>query len=66
MTYESVKVDGGKYEILLYENGQLEALRHGQPWQDLTGNNLVYWLAVELRNARVALVDLIANGGLEK
>lgn len=36
----------GKYTVIS-DNGKLNALRYGEPWQDLSGNNLVYWMLVE-------------------
>lgn len=48
---ERIDVADGKYTVVI-DNGKLFALRYGQPWQDLTGNNLVYWLATELQAAR--------------
>jgi len=61
MSYEQVTVADGKYTVQIgvgAHAGHLNALRHGEPWQDLTGNNLVYWLAVELRDARAELKTL--------
>lgn len=49
-----VTVDGGKYRVLMPEKGGLHALRHGEPWRDLAGDNLVYFLAAELQAAREA------------
>jgi hypothetical protein len=63
MSYEQVTVADGKYTVQIgvgLHAGQLNALRYGEPWQDLTGNNLVYWLAVELREARVEVERLKA------
>jgi hypothetical protein len=37
----------GKYTVI-HEPGKLTALRNGEPWQDLVGNNLVYWMLVEV------------------
>lgn len=56
-TEQGFKLDleDGKYTVVLHENGRLEALRHGEPWRELSGDNLVYWLAVELLSARKAL-----------
>jgi|GEM_PF-2171979 len=32
-----------KYTILINENGvPMEALRYGEPWQDIIGDNLIY------------------------
>lgn len=61
MSAEHVTVADGKYTVVIgvgAHAGQLRALRYGDPWQDLTGNNLVYWLAVELREARAKLAAL--------
>lgn len=38
----------GKYTVI-NDNGILTALRHGEPWgRDLVGDNLVYWMLVEV------------------
>lgn len=58
-----VKIDlcEGKYTYIRYKNGGQKALRYGEEWRDLTGDNLVYWLVVELLQARSApLPELIA------
>lgn len=54
---ERIDVCNGKYSVII-DGGNLSALRHGEPWQDLCGNNLVYWLACELRDARAELASL--------
>lgn len=43
-----VDVADGKYTVIVKDAGGIEVLRHGEPWRDETGNNLIYWLAVEL------------------
>lgn len=44
---ERMEFADGKYTVI-NDNGNLTALRHGEPWQrDLTGDNLVYWMLVE-------------------
>ena len=58
-----VKIDlcGGKYTYIRYKNGGQECLRNGEEWRNLTGDNLIYWLVVELLEARSApLPELIA------
>lgn len=52
----TVTVGRGKYTVI-NDKGKLTALRHGEPWreQNLIGDNLVYWLAVELHAAREEL-----------
>lgn len=54
----NISVDNGKYTVIMEANGRLHALRYGQPWQDLSGNNLVYYLAAELGEARERIADL--------
>ena len=54
----TVSVNEGKYTVVFHENGKLEALRYDEPWRDLVGDNLVYWLAVELQNAREELAKI--------
>ena len=59
MTTTQVSVNDGKYTIVIGDNGNMHALRYGEPWgRDLAGDNLVYWLAVELDMARRELASL--------
>lgn len=49
---ERVTVCDGKYTVI-NDHGKLTAERHGEPWQiNLTGNNLVYWMMVEIQHLR--------------
>lgn len=59
MTAARINVDGRKYTVVI-DDGKLSALRYGEPWRDLSGDNLVYWLAVELQAAREALAEVNA------
>lgn len=52
-------LDEGKYTVVIPEvnrDGQfdtnLHALRYGEAWQDLSGNNLVHSMAIELYESR--------------
>lgn len=56
----NVSVDNGKYTVIMEADGRLHALRYGEPWQDLCGNNLVYFLAAELEDARKRLAEVHA------
>ncbi len=48
-----VDVDNGKYTVIIdNKTGGLSALRHGEKWRDCCGDNLIYFLAVELNEAR--------------
>ncbi len=51
---ERLDVADGKYTVI-NNNGTLTALRYGEPWRVLTGDNLLYSLFVELQEARAAL-----------
>jgi hypothetical protein len=53
-----VNVADGKYAVVIPDTGGLHALRHGEPWRDLAGDNLVFYLAVELHEARKQITDL--------
>lgn len=56
MTIEHINLADGKYTVVHNtETGELKALRHGEPWMDLTGNKFVYCLAQELAQARADL-----------
>ena len=48
--------DDGKYAVIS-ENGRQQALRHGEPWRDLTGDNLIYWMMVEIERLRAELAE---------
>ena len=50
-----VVLDAGKYTVIQDAKGRLFALRYGEPWQDLVGNNLVLQLAYQLSAARELL-----------
>lgn len=53
MKYE---FDNGKYTVVSEDGtGKQYALRHGEPWRDLTGDNLIYWMMVEIRVLHDAL-----------
>ena len=46
----TVPLDNGKYCITMKDN-KITETRHGEPWRDLTGDNLMYYLL--LRNAEL-------------
>lgn len=47
-----VKVDDGKYEVIISPDGSARALRYGEEWQDLTGNKFIVAMAIELDEER--------------
>lgn len=60
LTYEYyVEVGNGKYAVYMEKNGTLKALRYGEPWRDLCGDNLVYNLMVELIEAQDKIKEVL-------
>lgn len=39
-----ISLDDNKYTYLRYKDGGQEALRHGEPWRQLSGDNLIYFM----------------------
>lgn len=56
----SIKLDNGKYEILYNATGHFpeKALRYGEPYRDLIGDNLIFFLCSELIAAREEIAKL--------
>ncbi len=57
-----IELDGGKYTAIFEDNGQMKALRHGEPWRDITGDNLTYFLMCEVEKLRDDLSSIGAGG----
>lgn len=56
----------GKYTVI-NDNGVLKALRNGEEWRDLTGDNLIYWMLCavdQLKTENAALKAQAANANL--
>ncbi len=53
----NVKLDDGKYQVLMGQDHRLKALRNGEDWRDLCGDNLVYFLASEVQKLRKIIKD---------
>ena len=62
---ERLRVDtnDGKYAVVQEADGKLHALRYGEPWRELVGDNLVGTLAYDLHAARNTIETLV--GALE-
>jgi len=41
---EKINLDNGKYIVIIHDNYTMEALRYGEPWRNLTGDNLIYYM----------------------
>ncbi len=50
-------LEGGKYEVI-FDKGKLTALRWGEPWRDLTGDNLVLSMVQEIARLKTDLAAL--------
>jgi len=61
MSERKINVCDGKYTVVLHTNGSVSALRYGEEWRDCTGDNLIYWLTIELEEARKKLTDESKN-----
>lgn len=46
----------GKYTVI-FDDGKLSALRYGEPWRDITGDNLIYWMFVEIEELRQFIAE---------
>lgn len=47
MSKQEISLEDGKY-VLTLEDHKLTATRHGEPWQDFTGNKMMYLLVTRL------------------
>jgi hypothetical protein len=57
VSYERVQLENGKYTVILGNNGTMTCHRYGEPWRELTGDKLVYALAVEVQRLRGILEE---------
>jgi len=54
----NVSIHDDKYTVIQDDQGRLRALRYGEEWRDCCGDNLVYWLAVEVQELRERVASL--------
>ena len=51
--------DDGKYTVTFNDkNGELKALRHGEPWKDLSGDKLIYCMLAAHADAQAEIARL--------
>lgn len=55
-----IELDDGKYTYVNDAQGQ-RALRYGEPWRDLTGDNFVYCLAARIEELEQQLASPLAS-----
>ena len=55
-----IELSDGKYTVVneLGEGGGFKALRYGEEWRDLTGDNLVLAMYCEIEELREQLADM--------
>lgn len=56
-TEERFDLYDGKYTVVYDGKGGLRALRHGEPWRDLCGDNLAYWMMVRIRELEAKVAE---------
>jgi len=57
MTAERIDLNDGKYSVI-NDDGRLTALRHGEPWRNLSGDNLIYWMFVEIVSLKAEIAQM--------
>jgi len=57
MTAERIDINDGKYSVI-NDEGRLTALRYGEPWRNLSGDNLIYWMFVEIVNLKAEIAQM--------
>lgn len=55
-----VDIDGGKYTVVMTQEGHLSALRYGEPWRECVGDNLIGHMAHEIEELREHRTSLLA------
>lgn len=53
-----VTVADGKYRVIMGPETTLQVLRHGEPWRDLNGDNMILALAREIQSLRTKVMEL--------
>ena len=48
----NIDVADAKYTVIQHRDGRVEAMRYGELWRDLTGDNLVLAMAQEIQELR--------------
>ena len=67
-----IELDGGKYTVVneLNEGGGLKALRYGEEWRNLAGDNLVLAMYHEIERLREQIEEIElqrkADGGFDE
>ena len=55
-----IKLDNGKYEVIMSDDcSKFEALRYGESWRELIGDNLVYFMFMKIKELELEIKQLI-------
>ena len=60
MSAEQITVEDGKYTVI-FDNGQLHALRYGERWRDLSGDKLIYALMCRIQALEAAASTCLSH-----
>lgn len=52
-----IELNDGKYTYVADGKGRQKALRYGEEWRDLTGDNLIYWMACKIEELEEKLKE---------
>lgn len=50
-----IELADGKYKYRRFKQGGQDCLRNGEPWRNLTGDNLIYFMGCEIQELREKL-----------
>lgn len=48
---------GGKYTLIRESSGRMYALRYGEPWRELSGDNLIYFMLMRITDLEEELME---------
>lgn len=54
---DKISLADGKY-MVQHENGVLTATRYGEPWRDMTGDNLIFYLVMRVLELEQKIEDI--------
>lgn len=61
MKFFDIKLEHGKYRVIFDSYSGFRALRYGEPWRDLTGDNLIMTMAFRIEELENKLKEISNN-----
>lgn len=58
MSLLEVELENGKYTYIQHDKGGSEVLRHGEPWRDVTGDNVILLMAYKIDEQAQRIAEL--------